>query len=37
MFASKPRSFFPTVFPDAANFAEAPSGVAFELWPPVFE
>jgi hypothetical protein len=23
--------------PDEANFAAAPSGVAFDAWPPVFE
>ena len=27
----------PTALPAAANLADAPSGVAFEAWPPVFE
>jgi hypothetical protein len=31
------RSLRGVVFPAAANFADAPSGVAFEAWPPVFE
>jgi hypothetical protein len=32
-----PKSFFALVFPPVANFATAPSGVAFDAWPPVFE
>ena len=32
-----PRSFLGDRLPPAANNATEPSGVAFELWPPVFE
>ena len=31
------RSFLGTVLPAAANLATAPSGVALDAWPPVFE
>ena len=31
------RSFFGVALPAAANFAAAPSGVAFDCWPPVLE
>jgi hypothetical protein len=37
MFARRPRSFFPIGLPETANLAAAPSGVAFDCWPPVFE
>jgi len=30
-------SFFGVRLPPAANFATAPIGVAFDIWPPVFE
>ena len=32
-----PRSFLPVALPAMANFADAPIGVAFDCWPPVFE
>jgi hypothetical protein len=35
--AIMPRSFLPVSFPATANFADAPSGVAFDAWPPVLE
>jgi hypothetical protein len=37
MFAKSPRSFLRVALPAAANFATAPSGVAFDCCPPVFE
>ena len=33
----RPRFFFGCALPDAANFAIAPVGVAFEACPPVLE
>jgi len=35
--ACSARSFFGTVLPAAANLATAPSGVDFDIWPPVLE
>lgn len=35
--ACNARSFFGVVLPAAANRATADSGVAFDIWPPVFE
>ena len=32
-----PRSFLGVDFPEAANLATAPRGVALEAWPPVLE
>ena len=33
----QPEILLPDRFPEAANLADAPSGVAFDAWPPVFE
>jgi hypothetical protein len=35
--ACRARSFLAVVLPAAANLATAPSGVAFDICPPVFE
>jgi hypothetical protein len=35
--AIMPRSFLPVDLPAIAKRADAPMGVAFEAWPPVFE